>query len=78
MALFGQDDERMTPHFMAVDIASDNRLLPFDKWTSTHRFSAGCDAPVVQAVLRYRPIAFNVARAKHAAWNESIMQEVQR
>lgn len=76
--MVGSDGERMVPHFLAVDIASDNRLLPFDQWTSAHQFSVNCDEPVVQAVLRYRPIAFNVARGKRAQWRESIMLEVER
>jgi hypothetical protein len=76
--MVGPDGERMVPHFLAVDIASDNRLLPFDQWTSAHQFTVNCEDPVVRAVLRYRPIASNVARAKRAQWRESIMLEVQR
>jgi len=76
--MVGPDGERMVPHFMAVDIASDNRLLPFDQWTSSHQFSTSCDAPVVKASLRYRPIAFGVAKAKRAAWLESVMVEAQK
>ena len=43
---------------MAVDIASDN-ALPFDAWTSSHRFTTSCTA-CGQGTLRYRLIAFNV------------------
>ena len=76
--MVGSDGERMVPHFLAVDIASDNRLLPFDAWTSTHRFTVNCTEPVVEAVLRYRPIAFSVAYGKRSLWTETVMQEVRR
>ena len=33
--LVGADGERMVHHFEAVDVASDNRLLPQASWTST-------------------------------------------
>lgn len=44
----------MVPHHVAVDVQSDNRLMPMARWTSTHRFAASCAAPVVVARAIYR------------------------
>jgi FtsP/CotA-like multicopper oxidase with cupredoxin domain len=52
--MVGVDGAVMVPHFRAVDVMSDNRLLPQKEWTSTHRFAGGCEAPVVTAELWYR------------------------
>ena len=45
---------RMVPHFAAVDVASDNRLLPRQSWTSHHIFEPECEDPDVTAELLYR------------------------
>lgn len=42
------------PSFRAVDIRSDNRILPRQQWTSEHRFELRCATPKVQATLLYR------------------------
>ena len=76
--MVGADGERMVPHFAAVDVASDNRLLPFDQWTSTHLFVAPCPDPVVETKLMYRSIPRPLAVSKGQAWTESKMQEVRR
>jgi hypothetical protein len=53
--LVGADGRRNVPHFLAVDVASDNRLLPAAAWTGTWTFAAaGCAEPVAQATLLYR------------------------
>jgi hypothetical protein len=76
--LVGADGTRMVPHFLAVDVASDNRLLPQQAWTSTHRFAAACEQPTVHAVLAHR--AWPVALANARGWplTESVMAEVWR
>lgn len=60
------DGNRMVPHHRAVDVVSDNRLLAFQSWTSTHAFATTCADPVVEAVLLYRPYPFALARQR--AW----------
>ncbi len=52
--LTGPDGAEMVPHFLAVDVASDNRLLPQKSFTSNHTFAVACEDPTVQAVLWYR------------------------
>ena len=53
--------ERMVPHFAAVDLASDNRLLPGKPWTSRHNFRSECDEPQVRAVLSLRAYPLKLA-----------------
>ncbi len=60
------DGARMVPHHRAIDVASDNRLLPGQTWTSTHRFASTCDAPTAHAALLYR--AWPVRLAQQRAW----------
>ena len=45
----------MVPHHRAVDVRSDNRLMPLAAWTSAHTFAATCEQPSARAVLVYRP-----------------------
>lgn len=76
--LVGADGARMVPHFQAVDVASDNRLLPQQAWTSTHTFAAPCAEPEVRAVLVHR--AWPLALANERGWplTESVMAEATR
>ncbi|MFZ5479960.1 MAG: hypothetical protein ACOZNI_24560 [Myxococcota bacterium] len=67
--------ERMVPHFLAVDVASDNRLLPQAAWTTEHVFAASCDAPEVHATLVHRAWPPGLARARGWALTESVMAE---
>lgn len=72
--LAGATGERMVPHHAAVDVVSDNRLLPQTQWTSTHRFDGtGCAQPTTEAVLVHR--AFPWAEAAEKAWTvpDSVM-----
>ena len=62
--MVGADGARMVPHFLAVDVASDNRLLPQQEWTSTHRFGTRCEAPVVTATLWYRRLPGDLVRER--------------
>lgn len=74
--LVGPDGRRMVPHFLAVDVASDNRLLPQQSATTVHRFAPGCADPVVSAVLVHR--AYPPALAAERRWTleESVMARV--
>lgn len=62
--LVGPDGTRDVPHFLAVDVASDNRLLPNRPWTSTHRFKATCASPEVRARIFYRTAPRSLARER--------------
>ncbi|MFZ5475289.1 MAG: hypothetical protein ACOZNI_00825 [Myxococcota bacterium] len=73
--LVGADGARMVPHFVAVDVASDNRLLPQESWTSTHTFAATCADPEVHAVLVHRAYPLDLARERGWALTESVMTE---
>lgn len=67
--LVGPEGGRDVPHFMAVDIASDNRLMPQRPWVSTHRFSATCETPEIRARLYYRTAPLALARER--GWDAS-------
>jgi len=74
--LVGANGARMVPHFLAIDIASDNRLLPGASWTSEHHFAATCPNPVVRATLVHR--AYPLALASERGWRlvESVMRRL--
>ena len=65
----------MVPHFLAVDVVADNRLLPGAAWTSEHRFATTCSTPEVEARLIHR--AWPLALARDRGWEtrESAMAE---
>jgi hypothetical protein len=67
--MVGEDGARMVPHFAAVDIASDNRLMPQTSFTSTHLFESPCESPVVEANLLYR--SYPEWLAKQRGWDMS-------
>jgi hypothetical protein len=69
---------RMVPHFLAVDVASDNRLMPQASWTSEHVFASSCAEPEVEAVLLHR--AYPLALATERGWTlvESLMVRASR
>ena len=58
------EGRRMVPHFVSVDLASDNRLPPQESWESSHRFPARCSAPTVTARLVYRRYPLWLARER--------------
>lgn len=62
--MVGADGARGVPHFLAIDVASDNRIPPGGSWTSTHRFEASCDSPTAGAFLLYRPAPLRLARER--------------
>ncbi|MEE2644111.1 MAG: hypothetical protein VYD19_04205 [Myxococcota bacterium] len=58
------DGRRMVPHFVSVDLASDNRLPPQKSWRSAYSFPRSCSAPSVQARLIYRRYPLWLARER--------------
>ena len=73
--LTGAKGDRMVPHFMAIDVASDNRLMTGVGWQSNHQFAATCDQPTARAVLSYRRFAVHVARQKGWEQTESLLAD---
>jgi hypothetical protein len=74
----GADGQRMAMGHRAVDIASDNRLMPQASWTSEHRFASSCEDPVVQAQLAHRAYPFGLARERYWNLQDSLMTEATR
>jgi len=58
--------ERLVPHYKAVNMVRDNRLLPLEPVTTTHVFAlpAGCGAVSVQATALYRPVPVHIGRLR--------------
>lgn len=76
--LVGPDGAREVPHFLAVDVASDNRLLPQRAFTTQHHFATPCPDPEVHAVLVYRAQPLGLARERGWKNLEAVMAEVTR
>lgn len=74
----GADGERGVPGFRAVDVASDNRLLPRGAWTSTVRFD-GSDCPDarVEATLLHRNYATPEAARRGWTITDQVMASVE-
>lgn len=70
------EGQTMVPHHRAVDVVADNRILPQQQWTSSHRFASPCEDPVVDALLVHRP--YPVALAAERGWGnpQQIMVEL--
>lgn len=69
---------RAVPHFVATDVASDNRLKPQGAHTSTHIFDTPCPDPVVRATLVYRNYPFWLAAERGWDLRDAVMTEVAR
>ena len=71
------DGAPMVPHHRAVDVRSDNRLMPQDSWTSTHTFAGTCaDTPTARAVMIHRPLPWGLATQRHWTLNDGVIAEV--
>jgi len=70
--------ERMPMSHRAVDIVSDNRLMPQESWTSEHRFASSCADPEVVATLSHRAYPFHLARERHWELIDTPMTEERR
>lgn len=71
----GADGDRAVPSFLAVDIASDNRLAPQQSWTSEHRFAPDCPDPTLTGRLYYRAYPLTLARERGWASTDVLMVE---
>lgn len=76
--LTSAEGKRMVPHYLAVDVVSDNRLLPQHEWTSEHRFEGACAEPVVTARLLYRAYPWKEAGRRGWVLEDQLMTEVRR
>jgi hypothetical protein len=73
--LVGDDGERMVPHYEAVDVASDNRILPQSEWVSEHTFATTCVDPRIHAVLVHRPLPVRLSRERSWGTTDAVMAE---
>jgi hypothetical protein len=76
--LVDADGRTMVPHYLATDVQSDNRLMPMQAWTSTHRFEAACATPRVVARAVYRRYPAQMAAERGWPETDAIMTEVFR
>jgi hypothetical protein len=74
--LVGPQGERMVPHYQAIDVASDNRLMPGKSYATTHRFQSACDAPQVTARLLYRGYPLQLALERGWEMPDDLLIEV--
>jgi hypothetical protein len=72
------DGEPFVPHHRAVDVVSDNRILPQQEWTSTHEFTVDCADPVVDAMLVHRAYPIELAAERGWANPQQVMVEVSK
>jgi hypothetical protein len=72
------DGAHSVPHHRAVDIVSDNRILPQQEWSSTHEFALTCADPIVDAILVHR--AYPIELAAERGWSnpQQVMVEVSK
>lgn len=75
--LVAPDGRRHVHHSSASDLASDNRLMPQQAFTTEHRFEP-CESPAVRAVLVHRAYPVGLARERRWSLMDSVMVEVQR
>jgi hypothetical protein len=76
--MVGADGRRMVHHALAVDVASDNRILPQKSFTTEHRFAASCAEPEVHAVLIHRAYPIELARERRWTLVERVIAEGRR
>jgi hypothetical protein len=74
--LVGDDGTRMVPHYEAVDVASDNRILPQGAWVSEHTYATPCADPQIHAVLVHRPLPVQLSRERGWQTSDAVMAEV--
>lgn len=66
----------MVPHHAAVDVASDNRLMPLASATSTHRFAQGCAQPTTHATLLHRALPHALVSERRWDVTDRVIAEV--
>ena len=72
------EGRRNVPHFTAVDVASDNRLMPQAEHTTTHRFRVTCEDPVVHARIIHRRYPVELARERGWSMDDQQMTHTRR
>jgi len=73
--LVDADGQRMVPHYAAVAVQSDTRLVRGQPHVSTHQFTTTCADPTVHATLVHRPYPPALAAAKGWDVVETIITE---
>jgi hypothetical protein len=68
----------MVPHHRAVDVRSDDRLMPQARWTSTHTFASPCADPEAHAVLVHRPLPWGLASERRWPVVDAVIAEARR
>ena len=76
--LIDNNDTPFAPHHAAIDVQSDNRLLPGASATTTHQLEGGCAAPIVRAWLIHRPFPYTLSTERGWANGDQIMTETWR
>ncbi len=76
--LVDANGNEMVPHHLAVDVQSDNRILPSQSFTTEHQFVATCDVPEVHAILVHRAYPWSVAQSYGWTLTDSVMDEARR
>jgi hypothetical protein len=72
------DGARSVPHHRAVDVVSDNRILPQQEWSSTHEFAVTCADPIVDAILLHRAYPIELAAERGWVNPQQVMVEVSK
>ena len=73
--LGGADGQRNVPHFLAVDVLSDNRLMPGASWSGTWTFDASCAEPATTETLLYRQWPLELARERGWLPSDVLVQQ---
>ena len=76
--LVGADGQLQVPHYKAVDIAWDNRLMAHQSWTSLHTFQSTCTEPEVHAQLWWRRFPYQISQIRGWDLDDRLMTEVRR
>jgi len=76
--LSGADGQRHVPHFLAVDVVSDNRLMPAQAWTGEWTFTSPCAEPATRATLLYRQWPVPLGRERGWAPTDVVVVEATR
>jgi len=72
------EGNRQVAHHRAIDIVSDNRLMPQQAAMTTHVFESTCPDPTVTARLVHRPYPLREARLRRWDGRDQVMAEVTR
>lgn len=68
--------QRQVPHFLARDVAFDDRLPPGRAMVTKHRFATPCASPTVRARLLHRPYPLWLAEQRGWLVDDRVVVEV--